>query len=1141
MVFSNNLLLGAVSAAADAYLIEQSLLFNDDDSAYLNRTPSVAGNRKTWTWSGWMKRANIDAYQHFICAGPSGSDFFVSRFGTTGKLELWDYSSSTDHLKYITTAVFNDSSAWYHIVFAVDTTQATASNRVKIYVNGVQVTAFDTETDPSLNFDTHINSSSYKHEIGALTGSGANVYTDGLMALPILVDGAALDATSFGETDDDGFWNPIEFTGATTTTDNVSVGGTASAETTFLSFVPANAFDGNTSTRWISSATPAWLEYDRGSGNGVISTSYSISCGPSGSASTADMPKNWTIEGYNGSSWDTLATVTGEAAWSLGETRLYTFTNTTSYEKYRIDITLQQGGGAEIEVGELRFYAAGSGYGTNGFQLDYADTSDFGADVNYTGDTSVTFTDSSVNSGSATAYTFSSQAIGTASADRVVVVGTSGGAGATNPVSSMTIGGVSAVKAIGIVNSTGTEIWYATVPTGTTASVVVNWGGTKSRCGIGVWALTGVTGVGATNTSTSSTATLTVSGRAKDIVLAVYGGKDHASVSFSGVTENYDEDISGAGSQYQAGGSKKLTATGSNTITVTPNTGATEVAAVSAVFLATGNNGYFDNNFDASDQLEDTPTDSAADEIGNFATFNPLNNTRDGGATLSNGNLNYSATSGNSEVPGTIVIPEDTTDTWVIEFTNVSLGSNRPAVGLIQNSIIGVAGVTGGASEVAYNNGGITIDTVGQGSITTDATIRFEYNGTDNEVEVFTAGVSRGTYSWTPAGPFTFYAARAAGTATCSINTNISLMEGTVTAGAKSFGTQNLPAPTIADGSQQFTPVLYTGTGSELAITSLDFTPDFVWIKNRDATDNHMLYDSVRGATKDLHSNTTDAETTTAQTLKSFDSAGFTLGTDVQVNTNTEDYVAWCWKAGGAASSNTDGSITTSVSANPTAGFSIISYTGTGASYPTPTIGHGLGSAPKFYIIKNRDQTDGWAVFHEDMNANPWNDRHLRLDTNAAVSGALNVSGAAPTSSIIYLDSDPIVNASSEAYICYAWSEVEGFSKFGGYTGNGSNDGPFIYTGFKPACIIFKKVSSTSNWGIFDNARDPYNEVDHILFPNLTNADVTPAYAMDFLSNGVKLRNTSDIVNVSGQTYIYMAFAEHPFQGADGVTQARAR
>jgi len=337
--------------------------------------------------------------------------------------------------------------------------------------------------------------------------------------------------------------------------------------------------------------------------------------------------------------------------------------------------------------------------------------------------------------------------------------------------------------------------------------------------------------------------------------------------------------------------------------------------------------------------------------------------------------------------------------------------------------------------------------------------------------------------------------------------------------------------------------VLYTGTGSELAITSLDFTPDFVWIKNRDATDNHMLYDSVRGATKDLHSNTQDAETTTAQTLKSFDSAGFTLGTDVQVNTNTEDYVAWCWKAGGAAVSNTDGTITSSVSANTTSGFSIVSYTGSGTA--SDTVGHGLSTIPSLIIARNRTQSGSWCVTHESLSA----DKVLRFEgTNAEGDIADGELDSPPNNSSTFgfnngTSGTPLkaVNASSIPYIAYCWSEVEGFSKFGSYTGNGSADGPFVYTGFIPACIIFKKVSSTSNWGIFDNSRDPYNEVDHILFPNLTNAEVTPAYAMDFLSNGVKLRNTSDIVNVSGQTYIYMAFAEQPFQGADGVTQARAR
>ena len=321
-----------------------------------------------------MKLADPNATLALLSAGDGTANNFTQVFIRSDDFRVTTVVGGVSYT-WTSDAAFKDPSSWGNFVVTQDTT-ASSGSRLIVKYNGVILTG-TWGTEIPLNTDTFINSTNV-HYIGARdSGAGAANFFDGLMALPQLIDGAALSAIDFGEEDDDGYWNPIEFTGATTTTDNVSVGGTASAETTFLSFVPANAFDGNTSTRWISSATPAWLEYDRGSGNGVISTSYSISCGPSGTASTADMPKNWTIEGYNGSSWDTLATVTGEAAWSLGETRLYTFTNTTSYEKYRIDITLQQGGGAEIEVGELRFYAAGTGFGTNGFVLDFSDTAAF--------------------------------------------------------------------------------------------------------------------------------------------------------------------------------------------------------------------------------------------------------------------------------------------------------------------------------------------------------------------------------------------------------------------------------------------------------------------------------------------------------------------------------------------------------------------------------------------------------------------------------------------------------------------------------------------------------------------------------------------------------------------------------------------
>ena len=1164
MVFSNNLLLGAVSAAASDYLIEQSLLFNDDDSAYLSRTPSVAGNRKTWTFSVWVKGLEIAANNGiFIATDNTSTSMWGIRYTSSndGCFEVLSYPGSLDNQLQFA-GVIRDPSAWYHLVVAFDTTQGTSSNRIKMYLNGTQLTAFNTSVYPALNYDGQINNT-VLHTLG--TSIWASQYMDGLMALPILVDGAALDATSFGETDDDGFWNPIEFTGATTTTDNVSVGGTASAETTFLTYVPANAFDGNTSTRWISSATPAWLEYDRGSGNGVISTSYSISCGPSGSASTSDMPKNWTIEGYNGSSWDTLATVTGEAAWSLGETRLYTFTNTTSYEKYRIDITLQQGGGSEIEVGELRFYAVGSGYGTNGGAYDFADTADFGKDVNYTGDTSVTFTDSSVNSGSATAYTFSSQAIGTASSDRVVAVGVSAGNSAAG-INTLTVGGVSAVKAIDATNSTETELWYASVPSGTTADIVVTFSSSKGRCGIGVWALTGVTGVGATNTSTSSTATLTVSGRAKDIILAVYGGKDHASVTFTGLTEDYDEDISGAGSQYQAGGSKKLTATGSNTITVTPNTGATEVAAVSAVFLATGNNGYFDNNFTASDQLEDTPTDSSADSIGNFSTWNPNDG---GGHTVgvpTEGNLQFTNAAANYKgLVSTIAFP--TSGKWGVQFTitgSVS-GSNDGDICIVRDQfgsptaprtrfIATTAAnyttfglhMNGGDIKYKFNGGSAVTHYNGAASATNDV-YEFLFDADNGYFDVKENGSAFGTQlTGIPTGELYWLCADMYAT---GILVDFG-QQGYVPSesGYSALATQNLPAPTIADGSQYFNTVLYTGNGTAIgsggnAITGVGFQPDFVWIKGRDTTFSHQLYDVIRGPENPLNSNNTGAESSNTEVLTAFTSDGFTVGSNSGVNQNTNTYVGWCWKAGGSASSNTDGSITTSVSANTTSGFSIISYTGNATA--GATLGHGLSSAPKFIICKNRDNgANNWGGYHVSLGGT----HRIFLDNNnAAQDDDGNWNDTNPTASVITLGNGGITNSNTDDFIMYAWAEVEGFSKFGSYTGNANVDGPFIYTGFKPAFILEKRVDSAGAWYITDMTRDTYNPVNKYLMPDVANAEASGSTSsgvyLDALSNGYKIRGAGagQEYNRSGGTYIFAAFAEHPFQGADGVTQARAR
>ena len=317
-------------------------------------------------------------------------------------------------------------------------------------------------------------------------------------------------------------------------------------------------------------------------------------------------------------------------------------------------------------------------------------------------------------------------------------------------------------------------------------------------------------------------------------------------------------------------------------------------------------------------------------------------------------------------------------------------------------------------------------------------------------------------------------------------------------------------------------PVLYTGTGSELAVTGVNFQPDFTWIKNRDTTDWNRLLDSVRGATKELYSNSANTEDTQAQSLKSFDSDGFTLGTLAEVNTNTEAYVSWNWKAGGTAVSNTAGSITSSVSANTDSGFSIVTWTGTGAN---ATVGHGLGSVPKMIILKNRDSDENWIVGNTSLG---WT-KYLSLNTTDSVSTVSNIwQDTTPTSSVFSIGASGKVNGSSNGMVVYAFADVKGFSKFGSYVGNGSTDGTFVYTGFKPSWLMVKRSSTSgTDWYMFDNKRNTFNVTNSYLDANTGDAEVSNI-SFDFTSNGFKLRDSQTIVNGSGSTFIYMAFAENP-------------
>jgi len=326
-----------------------------------------------------------------------------------------------------------------------------------------------------------------------------------------------------------------------------------------------------------------------------------------------------------------------------------------------------------------------------------------------------------------------------------------------------------------------------------------------------------------------------------------------------------------------------------------------------------------------------------------------------------------------------------------------------------------------------------------------------------------------------------------------------------------------------------FQTKLYTGTGSELSITldgDTDMQPDWVWIKERNGATNQMLTDSVRGATKTLHSQNTDTESTDAQALKSFNSNGFTVGTDGDVNTSSDTYVSWNWLAGGSASSNSDGSITSSVSANTTAGFSIVSWTASANA----TIGHGLGVKPAMVIAKSRTTATNWPTWHQKFTGTP-EDVGINLNgTSALASFDTDYWGTGGFTSTVFGVKNAGYHNNSGDMVAYCFAEKKGYSKFGSYTGNGSADGTFIYTGFKPAFILSKKTDSAgTNWTIWDNKRSSsnYNPTNKILHPNVSNAENT-ADDTDFLSNGFKLRATASGMNASGGTYIYAAFAEEP-------------
>ena len=336
---------------------------------------------------------------------------------------------------------------------------------------------------------------------------------------------------------------------------------------------------------------------------------------------------------------------------------------------------------------------------------------------------------------------------------------------------------------------------------------------------------------------------------------------------------------------------------------------------------------------------------------------------------------------------------------------------------------------------------------------------------------------------------------------------------------------------TIDDPTLYFNTVLYAGTGSEQTVSGVNFSPGLTWLKSRSNGQPNVLSDSVRGGNKQLYTADTQAETTYGQYLKSFNSDGFVLGTDSGINQSSQTFVSWNWKAGGSASNNTDGNKTISLSVNTTAGFSVGTYAGTGQD---STIGHGLGAVPDWLMIKNRSSgSRKWQLWHNGLTGT---NKYLAIDrSDAELTDSASWDNTAHSNTVWNTYGSGEANQNGENFVCYAWTSIQGFSKFGSYTGNANADGPFIYTGFKPAWIMTKQINGGSSWIVHDNKRDPINTVTEYFTVEENDAAGTLANSYDLCSNGFKVRTSNGDRNSNGDTFAYWAFAESPLVNSEGI------
>lgn len=922
-ILNNSLLLGA-PAGATGYSIPRSVRLNSADSAFFSRTPASAGNRKTWTWAGWVKRSGLGTIQTlFGVDNGTGNDFFVIGLQSDDTLYTSNYAS---YFKQ-TSQVLRDCSAWYHVVCAVDTTNATAADRVRIYINGSRVTAFASSSDPSLNTDLGINQA-VAHKIGDV-GALARRFS-GLLADLHFCDGTAYDASAFGEFDLNGIWQPKKFAG---------VYGSQGWHLDFADNSAATAATLGKDSAGSNNWTPNNLSVQGGNGNYSANLYTGSTTTYNGSATDTDFYNggiSTRIKGFDGN----LGTVVYSA--NVGGGWLY----------FRPSIALSS-------VTQLRVYAS-----------------------------------------------------------YVEEIRINGNVATVSPS----------------VPATSTQWYSITNPPSTITEIAV---------------------------------------------------KGHVA--------------QGAAARFSA----------------------IEINGVILVDYAAGS---------GNDSLVDSPTNGTASSggdaggvvVGNYATLNPLHQYA---ATLSNGNLDCSIASG--WVGSTVHM---STGKWYAEFTlgsssaiqmfgvctSVQSGSGYPWQASTPN-------VTYYAADGRIYVDGVNTGTSGSASATAGDIISLAFDVDAKSVAIRKNNTLLVTKTIGTAASYMFYISDGGGTITATFNAGQRPFAYAAPSGFKSLNTANLPTPTILKGSDYFDTKLYTGNGSTQTISGLGFSPDLVWVKQRNGVEWHALFNTISGPTYRLHSNATTEESVRVNSLTAFTSTGFTCGDHNEINGNANPYAAWCWDAGSSNSTNTAGSITSTVRANASAGFSIVTYTGNGAT--NATVGHGLGVTPAMVIAKNRNTTNGWAVWFTGFSAN----EYLVLNSTGAKATFSTQWGSTPTSTVFGV-ADGSVNGSGNNIVAYCFAPVAGYSSAFSYSGNGSADGPAVHLGFRPRLILIKRTDFISNWTIRDTARDTYNKSTLDLYANSSAAEVSAGPDIDILSSGFKCRDAGgSATNASGGTYIGFAWAENPF------------